>query len=197
MRPLLQLLDLLGRHHADRSAAERRHEIADRGRREAHPHAFHVVGGADRLLDGMHVARLVGEQQQQLDAAMLGVEIFRPQLGVVERLGADLGAADKVGELHQLGQREAPGGRAVQEPGDVGLPGAREVVVLRHRTHLRPGEALDRDASARLLLQIVRPLDQPARHGVLVAHEIGELHLEFLLRQDCRRRHHAGHRREH
>ena len=142
----------------------------------------HVVGGADRLLGRVHVAGLVGEQQQHLDAPVLGIEMLRPQLRIVEQLGADLGAADEIGQLHQLGQRKASGRRAVQEPGDVRLPGAREIVVLLHRAHLRAGETLDGDPPARLLLQIFRPLDQPLRHGMLVAHEIGELHLDFLLR---------------
>ena len=55
------------------------------------PQALHVVGGADRLLGGVHVAGLVREQQQHLHAAVLGVEILGAQLGVVEHLGADLG----------------------------------------------------------------------------------------------------------
>ena len=42
-----------------------------------------------------------------------------------------------------------PGVRAVQEPGDVGLAGAREVVVLLHRPHLRAREALERRCGRR------------------------------------------------
>ena len=99
---------------------------------------------------------------------------------IVEHLGADLGRADQVWQLRYLGQREAARRRAVQEPGDVGLAGAREVVVLLHRPHLRSREALDRDAAAGILLKLVRPFDQPLRHGVLVADEIGELHLDRL-----------------
>ena len=114
---------------------------------------------------------------------MLGVEILCAQLGVVQHLGADLGASREIGQLDDLGQREAPRRGAVQEPGDVRLPGAREVVVLLDRAHLRAGEALDRDAPARLLFQISDHLISQLRHGVLVADEIGELHLEFLLRQ--------------
>ena len=81
MRALLQLLDLLGRLHADRRAAERRDEIADRRRGEAEPQALHVLDGADRLLGGVHIAGLMREQQQHLHALVLGIEVFRAQLG--------------------------------------------------------------------------------------------------------------------
>ena len=95
--------------------------------------AFLVVCGA---------ARLVREEHQHLDALVLGVEVFRAQLGVVQHLGADLGAADHERQVDDLGQREASRRAAVQEPGDVGLAGAREVVVRRRRAHLRRREAL-------------------------------------------------------
>jgi hypothetical protein len=58
--------------------------------------------------------------------------------------------------------------------------------MLLHRAHLRAWEALDRNTPARLLLQVSRLFDQPLRHGVLVAHEVGELHVDFLLRPCCR-----------
>ncbi len=103
------------------------------------------------FLGGVHDAGLMGQQQQHLDAAVLGVEILGAQLGIVQRLGADLGAADQVGQLDELGQGKAPRGGAVQEPDDIRLPGAREIVVLLHRPHLRSGEALDRKAPAGLL----------------------------------------------
>ena len=51
------------------------------------------------FLGGVHVAGLVREQQQHLHALVLGVEILGAQLGVVEHLGADLGAAHQVGQV--------------------------------------------------------------------------------------------------
>ena len=120
------------------------------------------------------------QQQQHLDALVLGIEVFRAQFRIVQHLGADLGAADEVGHLHDFGEREAARCCAVQEPGDVGLAGPGKVVVLLHRTHLRAGETLDDDAAAGILFQPVGPLDQPLRHGVLIADEIGELELDRL-----------------
>ena len=156
-RALLHLLDLLGRRDADRRAAERRHEVADFRRSEAQPHALHVVDGLDRLLGGVDVARLMGEQRQHLHALVLGVEIFRAQFRIVQHLGADLGGADQIGHLHDAGQREAARRRAMQEPGNVGLAGAGEIVMLLHRTHLRAGKALHYDAAAGILLELVSP----------------------------------------
>ena len=68
----------------------------------------------------------------------------------------------------------------MQEPGDAGLARAHEIIMLLCRAHLRAWEALDCDAPARFLLQLVRPPDQPLRHGVLIADEIGELELDRL-----------------
>ena len=96
-------------------APSARDEIADRGRREADAQARMSSTAADGLLGRVHVAGLVGEEQQDLHALVLGVEVLGAQLGVVEHLGADLGAADQIRELDQLGQRKAPGRRAVRE----------------------------------------------------------------------------------
>jgi len=104
-----ELLDLLGRLHADRRSAERRNEIADGRRGETDAQAFHVLDGADRHLGRVDIAGLVREQQQHLDALVFGIEVFRAQLGVVEHLGANLGAADEIRQLDDLGQREAAG----------------------------------------------------------------------------------------
>jgi len=76
-----------------RCSAERGDEVADSGRGEADAQALEVCGGADRLLRGVHVAGLVCEEQQYMHAAMLGIEVLGAQLGVVQGLGADLGAA--------------------------------------------------------------------------------------------------------
>jgi hypothetical protein len=112
---------------------------------------------------------------------VLGVEILLAQLGIVEDLGADLGAADEVRHLGDLGQGKASGGGAVEEPHDVGLAGAGEVVALLHGPICEPGKRLTvrrpPDCFSRSSDQRMSPL----RHGVLVAHEVGELHLDLLL----------------
>jgi len=125
----------------------------------------------------------LGVQQQHVHAAMLGVEVLAAQRAVVQHLGADLGAAHHVGQRDQLRQRKSPRGAAVQEPGHVRLPGARQVVVARRRRHLRAGEMLEREASVRRLLELLAPFHQPLRHEVLRADELGHLDLELLLRR--------------
>ena len=67
------------------------------------------------FLGGVHVAGLVRQQQQHLHALVLGIEIFRAQLGIVEHLGADLGAADEIGQLRR--SRSAGSARASRHAG--------------------------------------------------------------------------------
>ena len=51
-----------------------------------------------------------------------------------------------------------PGVAPCRNQDDVGLAGAREVVVLLHRAHLRAREALDDDAAAGILFQACSPI---------------------------------------
>jgi hypothetical protein len=176
------LIEDLGGLHADRGAAQAVDEVADRGGGEADAHPLHVVDRADRLLRGVHVPRLVREEHQHLHALVLGVEVLRAQLRVVQHLGADLGAADRVGQVDELGHREASRRAAVQEPRHLGLAGTREIVVRRGRRHLRVGEVLERQPPVRRLLELLAPLHQPLGHEVLGADELGDLDFELVLR---------------
>jgi hypothetical protein len=65
--PFLELLDLLSREHADRRSTQCRDEVADSRRGEADTEPLHVLDGPDRLLGGVHVAGLVGEQEKDLE----------------------------------------------------------------------------------------------------------------------------------
>src|SRR5262249_35122561 len=76
-RPFLQLLDLFGWEHADRRSAERRDEVAYRGRREPQPETFHVLGSTDRFFRSVYVTGLMRQQQEHFHTPMFVVEVLR------------------------------------------------------------------------------------------------------------------------
>ena len=172
----LQRVGHAARRHADRGAAQGGDEALDRHRGEADAQAVHVRHRPHRLACGVQIAGLVREQIKNLQALIFGREESK-HLRIVQRLDADLGAADHIGQLDDLGQREAAGRRAVQEPGDIGNAGARIVGVVLHRPHLARREDRDIEPAAGFFLQFLHPIIEIFGENMRRRNKVAELEI--------------------
>jgi hypothetical protein len=146
----------LRQRHADRRGAQRAHQLGDLARGGAHLQAAHVAHALDRLLGGVDDARAVHLQRDDLRVLEL---VGRHRLHVLPvRLGRGLGVGHHEGQLEHLDAREAAGRVAGQGPDDVDDAVARLVVQLHRRAaQLHGGVALELDAAAGVLLDLVHP----------------------------------------
>jgi hypothetical protein len=111
---------------------------------------------------------------QYLQAFMFGVEILTPQSRVVQHFGCMFTAAKHERQIADFCQRKSARSPAVQNPGDICLAAARDIVIFCNRPELPARQDIESNLAAGFCSDILCPVDDPFGDRMRRCGEMGE-----------------------